>query len=64
MYDDIRYAIEDYCSRYEIDLTEAEMAEAIEEIAERYEDVEEYNYRCGIHSVDLDLIIDSYFSDF
>lgn len=62
--DEIRYIIEDYCSQYEIDVTEEQLEEAIECLAEKIEDQEEYNYRCGIHSVNIDLILDSYFSDF
>ena len=61
---EIRYIIGDYCSQYEIDITDEQLEEAIQSLAEEYADTEEYNYRCGIHSVNVDLLLDSYFSDF
>ena len=61
---EIRYIIGDYCSHYEIDITDDELEDAVEIIGERIADQEEYNYRCGIHSVNVDLILDSYFEDF
>lgn len=60
---EIRYLIGDYCSQYEIDITEEQLEEAVECLTEEIADQEEYNYRCGIHSVNIDLIFDSYFSD-
>lgn len=61
---EIRYIIGDYCSQYEIDITEEQLDDATEYITERYEEWEEYNARCGIHSVNIDLILDNYFEDF
>ena len=61
---ELRYIIGDYCSQYEIEITEDQLVEAIEHIGERIEDWEEYNARCGIHSVNVDLILDSYFEGF
>ncbi len=61
---EIRYMIEDYCSRYEIDITAAQVIEAAGVIAEDIADAEEYNIRCGIHSVNVDAILDRYFDDF
>ena len=61
---EIRYIIGDYCSQYEIEITDDELEDAVEIIGERIADQEEYNYRCGIHSVNVDLILDSYFEDF
>ncbi len=61
---EIRYIIGDYCSQYEIEITEEQLLEAVDELAESIEYWEEYNYRCGIHSVDIDLLLDSYFCDF
>ena len=61
---EIRYIVGDYCSQYEIEITEEQLEEAIECLTEKIEDQEEYNYRCGIHSVNIDLILDNYFSDF
>lgn len=62
--DEIRYIIGDYCSQYEIEITEEQLSEAVEILAERIEEQEEYNYRCGIHSVNVDIILDGYFSNF
>ena len=62
--DDILYCIQDYCDRYEIPISADQVAEAAETIAENIADREEYNYRCGIYSVDVNLILDSYFDDF
>lgn len=61
---DIRYMIEDYCSWHEIEINEEQLSEAVDHIAERVEDWEEYNARCGIHSVNVDMILESYFEDF
>lgn len=62
--DEIRYIICDYCSQYEIEITEEQLAEAVESLAETIEEQEEYNYRCGVYSVNVDILLDSYFSDF
>lgn len=62
--DEIRYIICDYCSQYEIEITEEQIAEAVESLAEQIEDQEEYNYRCGVYSVAVDIILDNYFEDF
>ena len=61
---EIRYIIGDYCSQYEIDITEEQIEEAVDSLAENIEYWEEYNERCGIHSVNIDLLLDNYFSDF
>lgn len=61
---EIRYIIGDYCSQYEIDITEEQIEEAVDSLAEKIEYWEEYNERCGIHSVNIDLLLDDYFSDF
>lgn len=61
---ELRYIIGDYCSQYEIDITDEQLDEAVEDIAEIYADQEEYNYRCGVYSVNINLILDSYFDDF
>lgn len=61
--DELLYIIGDYCSHWEIDITEEELLDAADLIAERIEDEEEYNYRCGIYSTSVDLILDSYFSE-
>jgi len=61
--DEIRYIIGDYCSQYEIEITEEQLAEAVESLAERIEEQEEYNYRCGIYSVNIDILLDNYFED-
>lgn len=61
--DEIRYIIGDYCSQYEIEITDEAIDQAVEELAERIADQEEYNCRCGIHSVNVDLILDSYFEE-
>ena len=58
---EILYIIGDYCSQYEIDITEAELAEAADIIGEKIADQLEYNERCGIHSVNVDILLDSYF---
>ena len=57
------YIIGDYCSEYEIDITDAEIDEAADILLERFEDQEEYNFRCGIRAVDVDILLDSYFGD-
>ena len=62
--DELRYIIRDYCARYEIEITDEQIEESLDIIGERYADEEEYNYRCGIHSVDVDLILDNYFEDY
>ena len=61
---EIRYIIGDYYSQYEIDITEEQIEEAVDSLAENIEYWEEYNERCGIHSVNIDLLLDNYFSDF
>lgn len=61
---EIRYIIGDYCSQYEIDITEEQLDNATELLFERIADQEEYNARCGIYSVNIDLILDSYFEEF
>ena len=58
------YIISDYCSQYEIEITDEQLEDAIEYIKERIEDQEEYNYRCGIYSVNIDIILDNYFEEF
>lgn len=60
---EIRYIIGDYCSQYEIDIDDEQLEDAIEYIKERIEDQEEYNYRCGIYGVDIDIILDNYFGE-
>lgn len=60
---EIRYIIGDYCAWYEIDITEEQLAEAVEDLAERIAEQEEYNCRCGIHSVNVDILLDNYFKD-
>lgn len=60
---EVRYIIDDYCTRYEIDITEEQLCEAADAIAEKIEEWEEYNYRCGIHSVNVDIILDNYFEN-
>ena len=61
---EIRYIIGDYCSQYEIEITEEQIDEAVEILAERIEEQEEYNYRCGVYSVNVDILLDNYFEDF
>lgn len=60
---EIRYIIGDYCSRYEIDITEEKLDRAVDYIAERFEEQMEYNFRCGVHSVNIDILLDSYFEE-
>ena len=60
---ELRYIIGDYCSQYEIDITEEQLDEAVEALGEEVEFWEEYNARCGIHSVNVDLILDQYFEE-
>ena len=60
---DLLYIICDYCSQYEIDTTELQLNEAVEAIAGEVEYWEEYNIRCGIHSVNMNLILDRYFEE-
>ena len=60
---EVRYIIDDYCTRYEIDITEEQLREAADAITEKIEEWEEYNYRCGIHSVNVDIILDNYFEN-
>jgi hypothetical protein len=62
--DELRYIISDYCARYEIEITDEILEESLYAIKERIDAQEEYNYRCGIHSVDVDLILDNYFEDY
>ena len=62
--DEFRYIIRDYCTRYEIEITDEQIEESLDFIGERYADEEEYNYRCGIYSVNVDLILDNYFEDY
>ena len=61
--DELRYIISDYCARYEIEITDEILEESLYTIKERIDAQEEYNYRCGIHSVDVDLILDNYFEE-
>lgn len=59
--DELSYIIRDYCTRHEIEITDEMLEEALYAIKQRIDAQEEYNYRCGIHSVDVDVILDSYF---
>ena len=61
--DELRYIISEYCARYEIEITDEILEESLYTIKERIDAQEEYNYRCGIHSVDVDLILDNYFEE-
>lgn len=61
---ELLYIIGDYCSHYEIEITDEEMEQAADTLAERVAEEEEYNTRCGVHSVNIDLILDGYFDDF
>ncbi len=61
---EIIYIIEDYCSKYEIELTPDQLEEVADHLGEEIADTEEYNARCGIHSVNVDLLLDSYFDNF
>lgn len=60
---EMQYIIGDYCSQYEIDITEEEIDQAATEILERFFEVEEYNFRCGIYRVNVDILLDSYFEN-
>lgn len=60
---EIRYIIGDYCAQYEIDITEEELDQATDYIGEQIEFWEEYNERCGIHSVNVDILLDAYFCE-
>lgn len=61
---EIEWIIEDYCSRYEIEISKDQLAEAVETLAEKIEDQTEYNYRCGIYSVNINILLDNYFEDY
>ncbi len=56
------HAIEEYCTRYEIEITADEILTAADHIGEQYEFWEEYNARCGIHSVNVEILLDNYFN--
>ena len=61
---EILYIIGDYCAQYEIEITDEQLLEAADCLAETIEYWEEYNERCGIHSVNVDILLDNYFDDF
>ena len=61
---EIRYIIGDYCAQYEIEITEEQLSEAVDVLAEEIENWSEYNARCGIHSVNVDILLDRYFEEF
>lgn len=58
---EIIYIIGDYCSQYEIAITEEEIERAADHLEEEIAFWEEYNERCGIHSVNVDILLDNYF---
>ena len=60
---ELNYCIGDYCSHYEIEITEEQIDRAVEELIDRVTEQEEYNARCGIHFIDIDIILDNYFSE-
>ena len=60
---EICYCIADYCAQYEIDITEAEIEVAADALIDTVVEHEEYNYRCGIHGIDIDIILDHYFEE-
>ena len=57
----IIYAIEDYCNRYEIEITADEILTAADHLDEEIAYWEEFYERCGIHSVNVDILFDNYF---
>ena len=60
---ELRYIIGDYCAQYEIEITDEQLEAAVEDLAEKADDWEEYNARCGIHSVNMDILLDAYFDE-
>lgn len=60
----IRFAIDDFLSCNELELSEEDIARAADALIERFEEEEEYNYRCGVHSVDLGALVERYFDLF
>ena len=60
---ELRYIIGDYCSQYEIEITDEQLEEAVEALAEKADDWEEYNARCGVYSVNMDILLDAYFEE-
>ena len=57
------YCIGDYCAQYEIDITEEEIEVAADALIDTVAEHEEYNYRCGVHGIDIDIILDHYFEE-
>lgn len=60
---ELHYCIGDYCSQYEIEITEKQIADVVADLLETVEEHEEYNARCGIHGINIDIILDNYFEE-
>ena len=60
---ELRYIIGDYCSQYEIEINDEQLDQATEALGEEVDFWEELNYRCGIHSLNIDPLLDRYFEE-
>ena len=60
---DLSFIIWEYCSQRAIDITDEQLDRATEILDEEVGYWEEFNYRCGIYSVNVTLLLDNYFAE-